>query len=277
MARHELIEGYLARLAEEVRWRDDADDVLAEARDHLSTAVERAVARGTDPEVAQREALAAFGDPPVVARALATTRRGVALPTSATRSAGRSALLGAAAWVLFPLAWWSGSALEDRGAAAGPVAYWVGTGALAVAVVLTLIALDGLFVRHGGPGVAGWVARILAAVAVAATFLAWFIPGWGLLIGSAAAVTAIALWREHLAPRWGLAALGAGWLGGIATFAVLRVLEVGRVDEWGDYPAAVNGGLTVGCGLTAVGLLIVGRWLAGEAPAELPAGGTVSA
>ena len=101
MAEPDLIEAYLIDLHRCLRFRHDADDVVAEAEDHVREAVERLCRSGADPIAAQRITLERFGDPVVVARALSVTAHGgIAMPTAFTRAAGTAALASALAWVL---------------------------------------------------------------------------------------------------------------------------------------------------------------------------------
>ncbi len=68
----DLIVAYLTELGQGLPEWQEADDVLAEIEDHLRQKASRLEAAGLGPEAAQREALEAFGDPIVVARAFTT-------------------------------------------------------------------------------------------------------------------------------------------------------------------------------------------------------------
>ena len=82
-------------------------------------------------------------------------------------------------------------------------------------------------------------------------------------------LVALAAWPMGVSPKPASAAYGSGMLLGLVTFVVLRAMEVGPVDEWGDYEVAWQGGLTVGLLVTAAGILGLGLWLRGEEPAEI--------
>ena len=105
MAEPDLIEAYLIHLRGCLRFRRDADDVVAEAEDHVRESVERLCRSGADPITAQRITLERFGDPTVVARGLSVTAHGgIAMPTPFTRAAGTAALASALAWALAAVA-----------------------------------------------------------------------------------------------------------------------------------------------------------------------------
>jgi hypothetical protein len=72
------IETYLARLAAELRKRGLTDPrILEEARGHLMDATERAVGRGLPRDAAERDAVARFGAPDVIAANFAGSRHRV--------------------------------------------------------------------------------------------------------------------------------------------------------------------------------------------------------
>ena len=48
-----------------------------------------------------------------------------------------------------------------------------------------------------------------------------------------------------------------------------RFIEVGSIDQWGDYPAAYEIGGTVGFAIFAAGVLGIGLWLRNEEPADI--------
>jgi hypothetical protein len=56
------------------------------------------------------------------------------------------------------------------------------------------------------------------------------------------------------------------------TWVVLRLLEVGTPDEWGDYWVAGWAGIATGSVILSGGMVGLGRWLATESPVgEQPA------
>ncbi len=84
------------------------------------------------------------------------------------------------------------------------------------------------------------------------------------------ALFAIAMMSVGIASRWSTLAIGSAWiLGRRARYAVLRSLEFGGADEWGDYPAASLVGLITGSVVFAAGLGSLGRWMHDEEPVAL--------
>jgi hypothetical protein len=78
----EEIETYLTRLARELRKRGFVESrILEEARGHLVDALERGLQHGLSADVAQREALARFGEPEAVAAAFTDERAGMSTRT----------------------------------------------------------------------------------------------------------------------------------------------------------------------------------------------------
>jgi hypothetical protein len=75
--------------------------------------------------------------------------------------------------------------------------------------------------------------------------------------------------RVDVAPRAATAAFGGAWTLGVITWIVLRALEVGTADEWGDYWVAHWALLGVGVSVMAIGLVGLGTWLRAEQPADL--------
>ena len=280
MARYELIDDHLASLRRRLGWRSDADDVEAELRDHLYSAVERLEGEGHDRGAAQRFVIDRFGAPGPVAGAFAASGvRGLAVPTEFTRSAGVMMLVAAALWLAVPLGWWASHVLEDRqGGWARPaqIVFVGGAMALLPAAILSAIGIGGLIRRHAGLGVLGWAGIAACALGAAASFVAWFVYGWALLLGVGAALVAVALRRRGLAPRLACWSFGSAWLAGGLTLALAQVAKLGGQDEWGDWPVAVNLGLTVGSLLFAAGLAGLGWWLRAETPVEPAALGALA-
>jgi HAAS len=69
------LEGYLAQLRRALAlYSGRRADVLDEVRDHLLEARERLLLDGASPDMAQRAALAAFGEPALLARGLVAQR-----------------------------------------------------------------------------------------------------------------------------------------------------------------------------------------------------------
>lgn len=270
MAEYALIDGYLSALRTQVRWRRDVEDLVAEVEDHLYSTVERFEARGADTDLAQRKTLDRFGDPDLMAEAFASTPRGgIAVPTKFTKTAGTAALAASILWVLAAVSLWLGVNISDwNGTFIIFVAFVVGAGAM------TLMTTAGLRERHGGLGWLGVSGLVIASLGVASTFIiAWAMPLWMTVQGVGYLMVALAMFPIGVAPRVPSLAYGSGMLLGSVAWGIARALEVGRVDEWGDYPTAFVIGGGVGFVVTAAGLLGIGLWLRNEEPAELDVAG----
>lgn len=269
MAGYDLIEQHVDHLRATLAWRPDVDDLVDEARDHLMEATDRAVADGCAPEEAQRASIERFGEPKVVARALATTPRGaVDAPSHASRAAGVVAGAAAAAWLLVGLIGAIGVLADDGDSF---VAYVLLALAVALAGVLSLSAACLVWSRHGRAlgalGVAGLAALSLGVLLTVA--VAWAVPVWMALQGLGLVLFALALLRHGQAPVAPTVVLGASLLAGLGTFALVGAMGWGEVDSYGDRPMAVAAGLAVGGLLMSVGLAGLARWLRSEQPAEL--------
>jgi len=262
MAPPDLIEAYLSHLHRCLGFRRDADDVVAEAEDHLREAVERLCRSGADPITAQRITLDRFGDPMVVARALSTTAHGgIAMPTAFTRAAGTAALVSAVAWVLAALA----LLFEALRAGTGD---WYTLFAIPVmiAALTTVVALAGLLSRSGGRRDVWTILALalagLAAVMMVVTAWAWVV--WTMLIAAAALIAVVKARSASVgagATDW---LLVAAWPAALATFLVADRMRLGDVDTYGDYPAAFLVAFLVGSALFVGGLVMLGRWLRSE-------------
>lgn len=268
MAGHELIDEYLDDVARCLAWRPDVDAVTDELRDHLYCAVERRTSAGIPSAAAQTETITQFGPPGEMAMDFATTgTTGLAVPTSFTVSSGRLALASAVGWVLVAVLM-TVIEIADRSTGSWEGTpqnlFMVGTSVMMLSAVFAAVVVVAIVQRHGGLGIVGNLGIGVMALGAVATFVAWFYPGWGGLIGLGGVIIAVAMWRRSIAPRRATIAFGLAWpLAGV-TGVVLRLLEVGRVDEWGDYPAALLGGLAIGCATFAVALTGLGRWLMNE-------------
>ena len=91
------------------------------------------------------------------------------------------------------------------------------------------------------------------AVAVLA---AWALPVWMILLGAGFALVGVAAGsvRARL-----LAVLAAAQLGAIAVLIAGIEAEVGRRDEWGDYPAAAGIALVVVASITVAAIVALAR------------------
>lgn len=144
MAESSLIAAYITELRYSVARLVDADDIAAEAEDHLLASVEVALGRGVSRPDAEAQALARFGSAPLVARVFnEEAKRGGAVSTRITRQAGIAAMLVP----LLIVAGESGNQMIDRGALHGAALFLLAGGFAAFA-----FALWGLRRRHGGLG-----------------------------------------------------------------------------------------------------------------------------
>lgn len=274
MAEHDLIAGYLGVLGRSLRWRPDAEDLVAEAEDHLRETTYRLVLAGADPQAAQQHALDRFGEAAPVARSFAmTSSGGIAMPTETTRAAGTAGLVAAGMWVLVAV----GGVLSTFFLVTSSLgAYLVWVAAALLAAAASALTLAGALLRSGG--LRGWWPGITLFVTVSAVALAgiasWAWPYWGGLLALAALLTVLRLRSGGLSAGSGPAGLDwllvAAWPVGIGVFSLLGTLRVGLPDEYGDYPVAWVSGLSVGAALFAAGLVRLGRGLRTEWPAELP-------
>jgi len=273
VARYALIDDYLDTMRDGLSWRRDLEDLVSEMEDHLYSTVEHMCSRGQEPALAERTALNRFGDPKTLASVYASTKHGgLAMPTEFTRRAGTLALVSAVLFTAFGTYWiiWSeflDSTFEWEGI--GSTTYVVATVALAVAFFCLAFTTVGIIQRTGTKGILPIVAFVLVGLGTVAAMMAWFTPGWMLLGGLGALIGAIVVLRSGLGSTTATLLYGLGLLGGLALTMLLTTLEVGRVDEWGDYPLAYSFGIGVGCYATAVGLLGIGRWLRSEEPVDI--------
>ena len=266
MARYTLIDGYLDTMRNEMRWRRDLDDVVCEMEDHLYSAVEALVTRGSEPDSAQRTTLDRFGEPKVLAAVYASTNNGgLAVPTRTTRRAGTLAFIAAGAW----LAAASAFALETIFADQWQVYYGVFSALILVGGVFTFLAMVGLGKRLGGLGAVGIVALATTGLGVAASLVAWAIPLWMGLQGIGYLIFASAVRSRDTAPRPSTLAVASGFIIGVAVFIVANLAKIGWTDSYGDYPLAWAIGAATGLFVLGSGLIGWGTWLRSEEPADI--------
>ena len=264
MAEYALIDGYLDAFRTQVRWRTDVEDLVAEVEDHLYSTVERFEAKGTDPKLAQRQTLERFGDPDLMAEAFASTPRGgIAVPTKFTNTAGLAGIAASVLWVAAVAIFWIGQDFDNTSV------YLIWTSSILAGGGLTAWATLGFRQRLGGLGRLGLAGFVILVIGVVLSFISWAIPLWMAMQGVGMLFISLAALPTGIAPKPATAAYGSGMLLGLVTFVVLRALEVGPVDEWGDYEVAWQGGLTVGLLVTAAGILGLGLWLRGEEPVDI--------
>lgn len=266
MAGDNTIDDYLTELHRRVgSWHGRPDDVVAEAADHLSERVDALVADGHTPGHAAACAIADYGSPGEVADAHLRAAHRPAIPTATTRTSGALAIGGGVAWIaLVVLA----VLLPDDSTIA-----WIGTAQVFhVAIAASVVAMSGLWRRHGGLGLLSFLAIVPAVLAAPFVFFVWPIPAWTVLLGAASLLFGIPVIRRRSAPLASSIALTAGLP--VAAAAVLGAeLFVTRTGE--DYAflesAPIVGVMCVGFVVHGLGLIGVGRWMRSEEPLEIPA------
>lgn len=252
MAGDGLIAAYLRELRFSVARLPDADEIVAEAEDHLLEAVEHLQGRDRrSPAEAEAEALARFGSAELVARiCVAESKRGAAVPTRRTRLAGLALFAAPIALVLGHI----GNVSTDKdNALHGPAVF-----VEAMALPLLLFGLWGLRNRHGGLGRAGTAAFVLALVSVPVGFGGYpgFFAALGLL-SCALVLFSVTLLRARVLPVFPIIMLGLGPLVG----SVLMVTAWAIQDD-----ADAANGLLVTIGFVAVAAAWLG-WAMWREPA----------
>jgi hypothetical protein len=112
--------------------------------------------------------------------------------------------------------------------------------ALAVGATLTIATVAQVTSESARPRLRMAGLAVCALGAVAGLGVAWALPLWMTILGAGFAMVAFA---ADPAQRRPLALLAAGQLAGVAALVACIEAEVGRVDEYGDYPLA--GGIAV--------------------------------
>ena len=272
MASYHLIDTYLATLRNQLRWRGDTDEIDVELRDHLYSAAERLVNDGIAQDDAQNEVLARFGDPATVALSFASAgKRGLAVPTNFTQTAGTIAMIASLGWLLVLGAWGLSWIIEEQSGqweGWSQAAFSVATISLIGSVLATALLVAALDRRHGGLGVIGQIGIGLAGLSAVTSIVSWLFVVWGLLIGSSAILIAAAIVRRGIAPVGPTVIFGLTPVISFLSFAILRGLEVGTADQWGDYQIAEVVSLAVGCVGFVAATFGLGRWLHRETPID---------
>jgi len=257
-----LIAAYLAELRYSLTRLPDADEIAAEAEDHLFSTADALVAAGRPRPQAETEALARFGSASLVARVFVEeSKRGGAVSTRLTRRAGAAAMLAP----LFVAVGQAGNLTIDRGTGHG-----AGVALIVAGFAAFAFALWGVRRRHGG--LAGW-GRAAFWLFVASPFIA-FPFGWGaggaLVVVQLLVVTllGIGMIRARVLP---VPAVALFTLAPAATVAVAALLTVMGLDAARYAP--------IGVVAFAVGFAWVG-WAMWREPAldlRSPNGGPLAA
>ena len=271
MAHYALIDGYLDVMRREINWRRDLDDVVSEMEDHLYTSVEYLVARGHEPDTAQRATLDRFGEPTVLAAVYASTPTGgLAVPTSGTQRAGTISIVAGALWLLAATVYMLSRINDIRGGDGWQTYYAIFFATILGASLLTVLVMWlGIHKRSGGLGVLGYVGLAVTGLGVVSTLLAWAVFLWMAILAVGLAVFGIAVLRAGVAPTWSTVFVSTGFTIGFAAFVALNALELGPTDSFGDHPIAWGISGTIGMVIVAIGLVGWGTWLKSEEPADI--------
>ncbi len=189
-----MIAAYLARLRRATSGLEDGDDIVAEAEDHLVSAVEAGIARGLGREEAEAEALRRYGDAAAVGQSFVEeAKRGGAVSTTLTRAAGAAAMVAVPAGALAAL----GVAVTSGALQDGLLVL------LGAAFAALGFGLWGARVRHSG---LGWWGRAASVVFVAAPFVAFAgpwrtAPALAVLLSVAAVLAGVGMLRAAILPR----------------------------------------------------------------------------
>ena len=135
--------------------------------------------------------------------------------------------------------------------------YLVSSIALFVASLLTLVVLWRA-TRDGGRSPMRVVGLAVTSLGVLSTIVAWALPLWMTVLAVGYGLVFLSMGQPRLRPVALLS--GAQLLGMVFLFAGIAA-EVGRVDEYGDHPAAFGIGLTVTAVATVVSLYLLDRSL----------------
>jgi hypothetical protein len=220
-----LIAAYLVELRHSVARLPDADDIVAEAEDHLLEAADRLGADGRSAHEAEAEAVARFGSAELVARICVTeSKRGAAVPTTRTRYAGL-ALLAAPILALV-----GGVGNETTGKT-----WWHGffVFLLTMSVPALFFGLWGLRKRNGGLGRLGLAALILAFVAPVLSFAAAYgaAVAFAGLLAIAICVFSVEMIRAQILPVVPVVLLVIGSVA-VLVVAVLGLLANSTTSTW---------------------------------------------
>ena len=244
------IDSYLKGLRDSLGSRPDADDIVAEAEDHLRETAGRLI-RSMDQTEAESAAVERYGDVAVICRGFAAEGKGVAMPSKLSRSAGIAA-------VLIPLTVLVGAVINE--AVPRGFVHGIGVMLLVSAFPLATLFFAGLWHRHGGA--LGRSGKIALGLLIAAPFLSapfsWGAPvAFAFFLAVASTMLALGVARAGMLPAAPAVLLAIG-----PAFTV-------AVGAAGAY-LGFDGGLYMPFGLAplAIGLLWLGLAMARENPVE---------
>lgn len=191
MAEYPLIERYLDTIAGRLEHRSDAADLRDELADHLLESTLRAHNSGLSAEAAQQSTLDRFGDPNLVATALAAVpTKGIDMVHTLSRSAGILSLIVVALWLAVIFAGPTGLVNYFDRTLSDDEYLWQSS-IQAAAVLVTGVALVALNVRVAGrvDALTGVVIGTMLFALVISFLFAWFFVGWGVYLAAGLAIT----------------------------------------------------------------------------------------
>lgn len=183
------------------------------------------------------------------------------------RSSGSAAGAAAAGWLVML----AGFLVQ---AADNPLAWNVDHSLLVagklIVGLITLIALYGMLARVGIARGAWQMAALALGVVgvVALTVVTWFTPLWSGLLSATSLIAARRMLSAGVGSKAGFWAFAAAWPLSIGLFVLLDAMQLGRVDEYGDYPWAMGISVAVWCALFAFGLATHAKGLRVEEATE---------
>jgi len=129
------------------------------------------------------------------------------------------------------------------------VPYPIYNAALLVGVACTVVIAESLTRGPARPRLRTAGLGVCTVGVLAAFVVAWALALWMVVLGVGLALVAVAATRQQ---RRSLAILAGAQAIGVAVLLTGILAEVGREDEWGDYPRA-NG---LGLGVTAAAMIL---------------------
>jgi hypothetical protein len=266
MASDGTIDDYLTELHQQVAtWHRRPDDVVAEAADHLNERVEEFTADGHDATPAIALAIACFGSPSEVADAHLRAAHRPAIPTADTRTSGLLAIIGGFAWIGLVLL---AAALPDDNTLA-----WIGIAQVFhLAVAMSIVAMVGLWRRHGGLGSLSLLSCIPTALATPFVLFVWPIPAWTMLLGLASLLFGIPVIGRRVVPLASSIALTAGLAVSGAAVLGAEIFVTNTGEDFAFLESnPIIAAMVTGFIIYGLALISVGRWMRGEEPVEVPA------
>lgn len=128
--------------------------------------------------------------------------------------------------------------------------YFVFSLALLVGAALS-VTVAAWVTRQGGRPRLRLVGLVVSSLGAVASLVAWAYPLWMTLLGVGFALVTVAAGPRE---RRAVALLAAGQLAGLAVMIAAIEAEIGRRDEWGDYPLASGIAVGVMAAMTLVAL-----------------------